>query len=106
MERIINILLKVFIHRTIPACYTRQQLIHYNKFILWKLINDFICLLTAFCKMWDYHIVGVILLPVIQQFLKELKVIVVNIKVNSGIRAQSTYKRIVNNLFVRTQLIK
>ncbi len=56
--------------------------------------------------MGYYNIMTVVILFIMNKPLEKRKVVIVNIKINRGHFAQRGHKRIVNNLFVRTQFIE
>ena len=97
---------KILVHGGISAIYTGYKLIHQYQLIFWYAVNNIMRVFVAFQKMGYYHVVRIVVLTVVQQLFKQVKIVVVNIKINRSEFAKRGNNGVVNDLFVRTKFIE
>ncbi|MNL18489.1 hypothetical protein D3C87_1396340 [compost metagenome] len=106
IERVVNVVFKIFVNSSILTAYTWHQLVKHHQLFLWDLVDHLMHMVIRFNKMWNDDIMGIVFLSVGKQFFKEVKVIVVDIKIYSNVFSQCLDKRIVNDLFMCTKFIE
>src|SRR5690349_8153252 len=82
LQRIINILFKILIDRSIIAINARDKFVQYDQFIFWNSIHDLMSILTSIQEVRNEDIMSVIVLTFFDQSFENGEIIIVNIEID------------------------